>query len=128
MARPDGGRIHRASPRGYNVSEQPTTALPEDLQARLDAAGVTDQASLAAALDADPQLKADLDAFIAHQRWSHLEAWYGAFTQTRSHEDMIALWQQVPTEWYISARSASKGVGRGNPASRNGLIHYLRGA
>ena len=46
------------------TTPQPTST-PDDLQARLRAAGVTDNASLHAALERDPQLKADFEAYLA---------------------------------------------------------------
>ncbi|MDW8214147.1 MAG: hypothetical protein RMJ55_11365, partial [Roseiflexaceae bacterium] len=39
--------------------------FPASLKARLDAAGVTDAASLAAALAADPELQREFEAFLA---------------------------------------------------------------
>lgn len=83
-----------------DLSSQPS--LPDDLQARLDAAGVTDAASLAAALQRDPALAADLQAFIE----ANAEALAGggmaslvaAFVAVEDDEQMMAFWRGVPAE------------------------------
>jgi hypothetical protein len=48
-------------------------SLPDDLQARLAAAGVTDEASLQAALAADPALAADLQAYVQRSRTAPMQ-------------------------------------------------------
>ena len=63
--------------------------LPEDLKNRLLAAGVKDDASLYAALDADPDLRA------AYQRWL-FDSVTHAFATTKSREELLELSDQVP--------------------------------
>jgi hypothetical protein len=77
-------------------------AFPPALQARLNAAGVTDDASLQAALENDPSLRADFDAFF--QQNPHLaaamqmNALLQAFAAVRDSAQMMAFWRGVPTE------------------------------
>jgi tetratricopeptide (TPR) repeat protein/protein-arginine kinase activator protein McsA len=61
--------------------------LPADLQARLDAAGVTDAATLAAALDADPALRREYQAFLLD-----------ALSAIPDEEQLRALWQMIPSK------------------------------
>jgi protein-arginine kinase activator protein McsA len=61
--------------------------LPADLQARLDAAGVTDAATLAAALDADPALRREYQAFLLD-----------ALPAIPDEEQLRALWQMIPSK------------------------------
>jgi len=50
------------------------SALPAELQARLDAAGVTDEASFRRALDSDPDLRRDIEAWMqARQQREELQ-------------------------------------------------------
>ncbi|MBX2998251.1 MAG: tetratricopeptide repeat protein [Caldilineaceae bacterium] len=74
--------------------------LPEELQARLAVAGVTNEASLHAALAADPQLAADLEAF-AQQHVEELApvamlALFAQFSQADTEEEMREFWRSVP--------------------------------
>jgi protein-arginine kinase activator protein McsA len=61
--------------------------LPADLQARLDAASVTDAATLAAALDADPALRREYQAFLLD-----------ALPAIPDEEQLRALWQMIPSK------------------------------
>jgi hypothetical protein len=61
--------------------------LPAGLRARLDAAGVTDAATLAAALDADPALRREYQAFLLD-----------ALPAIPDEEQLRALWQMIPSE------------------------------
>ena len=63
--------------------------LPQDLKNRLLAAGVKDDASLYAALDADPDLRA------AYQDWL-FDGVVHAFAETKDREELLALSEQVP--------------------------------
>ncbi len=63
--------------------------LPDHLKNRLLAAGVKDNASLYAALEADPQL------YDEYHRWLFTEAVH-AFAQTRDREALVALADEVP--------------------------------
>jgi hypothetical protein len=75
-------------------------SLPADLQARLAAAGVTDDASLAAALQRDPALAADLQAFVEANAEAlavgGMAALLAAFAAVRDSEQMMAFWRSVP--------------------------------
>jgi hypothetical protein len=69
----------------------PTPPNFDDLEARLRAAGVTDEVSLRAALERDPQLAQDLFA-------AQMAAMLQAFAAVQDPEQLRALWQQVPAE------------------------------
>ncbi len=76
--------------------------LPADLQARLDAAGVTDAATLAAALAADPELRRDYEAFLIENHDAIVAAsralLLNALPQISDEQQLRALWQMVPSE------------------------------
>ncbi len=76
--------------------------LPDDLEARLRAAGAVDEASLRAALARDPQLAADLQAFLEAnpeaQAAMFMAALLQAFLAVQDADQLRALWQGVPTE------------------------------
>lgn len=76
--------------------------LPETLQVRLDAAGVTDQASLEAALNADPELKHDFVAFLAENQSAvaqvMMQQWLAQFAAAHDQSALAQFWQQVPLE------------------------------
>lgn len=69
--------------------DQPTHLT--ELQQRLAAAGVTDQDSLAAALERDPELS---QLFLRYQ----LDQWLEAFLQAGDADVLGAFWQGVPSE------------------------------
>jgi hypothetical protein len=77
-------------------------AFPPALQARLNAAGVTDDASLQAALENDPSLRADFAAFFQQNpellAAMQMNALLQAFAAVRDSEQMLAFWREVPTE------------------------------
>jgi len=80
--------------------------LPEDLKNRLLAAGVKDNASLYAALDADPNLRA------VYQDWLFNSVIH-AFADTKDREELLALSEQVPlltSQDFIS--TVQKGIDR----------------
>ncbi|RUA15346.1 MAG: hypothetical protein DSY55_06515 [Clostridia bacterium] len=66
-----------------------TSPLPEDLKNRLLAAGVKDDATLHAALDADPQLRMD------YEQWLLNETIY-TFAKAENREALADLARQVP--------------------------------
>ncbi|HHW87406.1 MAG TPA: hypothetical protein GX400_14510, partial [Chloroflexi bacterium] len=76
--------------------------LPPALRARLDAAGVHDDATFQAALAADAQLRAEFEAFLrANPEMSaaaQMNTLLQAFAQVRDGEQMLAFWRGVPTE------------------------------
>lgn len=78
------------------MSENVPLELPADLQARLDAAGVTDQASLMAALQSDPILRADFQAFIAAHQEELFQLVWQAFVNVSSLEELRELASQSP--------------------------------
>ena len=63
--------------------------LPDDLKNRLLAAGVKNESTLYAALEADPQL------FDDYHRWLFNEAIH-AFAQTKDRQALVALTEEVP--------------------------------
>ncbi|NWG20907.1 MAG: hypothetical protein HXY39_11355, partial [Chloroflexi bacterium] len=76
--------------------------LPADLQARLDAAGVTDAATLAAALDADPELRREYQAFLEANHDAIVAAnraiLLDALPAIPDVQQLRALWQMIPSE------------------------------
>ncbi|NUQ39297.1 MAG: hypothetical protein HUU23_16265, partial [Caldilineales bacterium] len=75
-------------------------SMPDDMQARLAAAGVTDEASLQAALAADPALAADLQTFLEGAVEALPEmgvmALLAAFAQAENRQQMMEFWRGVP--------------------------------
>jgi tetratricopeptide (TPR) repeat protein len=80
------------------MSRAPFSDLPADLKARLEAVGVTDEASLWRALDADTALKADVEAFLRDQRAQFIEQLLAAFLAVSDSAALAEFWQQVPLE------------------------------
>lgn len=82
--------------------DQPTPTQPADLPARLEAAGVVDEATLQAALTADPQLAADFAAFLQANpellAEQEMNALLQAFAQVPDSEAMQEFWRKVPSE------------------------------
>jgi tetratricopeptide (TPR) repeat protein len=81
----------------------PGPSIPPELQARLAAAGVTDDASLHAALEHDPDLRAAFEQWLSSQNpeammQATMAALLNAFVQVQNAEQMVAFWQAVPTE------------------------------
>ncbi len=76
--------------------------FPPALQARLDAAGVTDDAAFQAALDADPHLRADFETFLRENpellAAMQMNALVQAFAGVGNADDMLAFWRTVPSE------------------------------
>lgn len=78
------------------MNDNNSLELPPALQVRLDAAGVTDEASLMAALEADPQLRSDFQAFVAGHQQEIFQAVWHEFVTVDSLEDLQFLVQQSP--------------------------------
>lgn len=78
------------------MRENEPLELPADLQARLDAAGVIDQASLMAALESDPVLRADFQAFIAAHQEQLFQLVWQAFVNVASLKELRELVSQSP--------------------------------
>lgn len=76
--------------------------LPPDLQARLAAAGVSDAATLAAALAADPALRRAYAAFLADNHDAIAAAnraiLLDALPRIPDEQQLRALWQMVPSD------------------------------
>jgi hypothetical protein len=76
-------------------------AIPQplaDLQARLAAAGVTDEASLRAALAADPELRAAVEAAMVQQQPSLLSWLIQRLLAVSSGDELLAFWRELPVE------------------------------
>jgi tetratricopeptide (TPR) repeat protein len=73
-------------------------SLPPELQARLAAAGVTDAASFLAALAADPELRAGVEAFVAQQHRARLSRLVQRLLAVSSGEELLAFWRELPAE------------------------------
>ncbi len=78
------------------MSEHKPLDLPPELQARLDAAGVTDEAGLMAALQADPQLRTDFQTFVAAHQEEIFQAVWHEFVMVNNLEELQILAQQSP--------------------------------
>ncbi len=76
--------------------------LPDDLRLRLEAAGVTDGASLQDALDSNPELRAELETFIDENRplvaQAILQSRFEEFVAAQDSDALWAVWQQVPAD------------------------------
>ncbi len=97
----NGGRIAVTASTLSTLSHmQPDNAraLPPELQAHLDAAGVVDDASLEAAPNNDPQLKADLLAHVQNDSAMQLQALARAFVDVVTPEALQVLYRNVPSE------------------------------
>ncbi len=104
-------------------------ALPADLKARLDTAGVTDEASLQQALDADPALKRDFEAFAAA---AMLQRLLETFLAVPNFDGLVQFWQQVPLELedpFIAAVEQQIGLAeqQGNTELARALQQRLEG-
>ena len=78
------------------MSEPMPIELPPDLKARLDAAGVKDDASLQRALEADPALKRDFEAFIQASSERLIGALVDGLQTLPGDEALGEFWRQVP--------------------------------
>ncbi|GAB4212217.1 MAG: hypothetical protein OHK0022_47740 [Roseiflexaceae bacterium] len=76
--------------------------LPDDLRLRLEAAGVTDSSTLQEALEADPMLRSELEAFIDANRplvaQAILQSRFEEFVAAQDSAALWAVWQQVPAD------------------------------
>ncbi|HEU4323108.1 MAG TPA: hypothetical protein VFS21_08140 [Roseiflexaceae bacterium] len=76
--------------------------LPDDLRLRLEAAGVTDGASLQQVLDANPELRSELETFIDENRpliaQAILQSRFEEFVAAQDSAGLWAVWQQVPAD------------------------------
>jgi tetratricopeptide (TPR) repeat protein/protein-arginine kinase activator protein McsA len=86
-------------PEWLTTSEEgETLSLPPEIQARLAAAGVTDAASFLAALAADPELRAGVEAFVAQQHRARLSRLVQRLLAVSSGEELLAFWRELPAE------------------------------
>jgi hypothetical protein len=100
-------------------------AIPQplaDLQARLAAAGVTDEASLRAALAADPELRAAVEAAMVQQQPSLLSRLIQRLLAVSSGEELLAFWRELPAELEeplaAAAEEAARQSGQAGDAAR----------
>ena len=124
----DGLRRLRAE---QSESESPFPQLPADLQARLDAVGVTDHESLRRALDADPDLKRDYLAFLETNQEQITQAWMAqllaAFLAVPGSAALAEFWQQVPSEMEDAFLAAvEQSIARAEQHGENDLAAALR--
>ena len=86
-------------PEWLTTSEEgETLSLPPEIQARLAAAGVTDAASFLAALAADPELRAGVEAFVAQQHRARLSRLVQRLLAVSSGDELLAFWRELPAE------------------------------
>ncbi|MDL1898432.1 NACHT domain-containing protein, partial [Anaerolineae bacterium CFX7] len=97
-----------------SMDENSPLALPPELKARLDAAGVTDEESLQAALERDPELRAQYETFLNEHRDEifalQMAALLTAFAQTENDAQIVEFWNQVPREWKQPFLDAAQNV------------------
>jgi len=100
-------------------------AIPQplaDLQARLAAAGVTDEASLRAALAADPELRAAVEAAMVQQQPSLLSWLIQRLLAVSSGDELLAFWRELPVELEeplaAAAEEAARQSGQAGDAAR----------
>jgi tetratricopeptide (TPR) repeat protein len=105
-------------------------AIPQplaDLQARLAAAGVTDEASLRAALAADPELRAAVEAAMVQQQPSLLSWLIQRLLAVSSGEELLAFWRELPAELDEPlAAAAEEAARRARQAGDAALAQALR--
>jgi len=96
------------------MDENSPLALPPELKARLDAAGVTDDEPLRAALERDPELRAAYENFLNEHRDEifalQMAALLTALAQTENDEQIVEFWSQVPREWEQPFLDAAQNV------------------
>ncbi len=78
--------------------DQPAPALPADLQARLAAAGVTDEASFQRALTTDPELARAYQEYVAANPQLLIQSLIGALLQVGDSQALLDFWQRLPAE------------------------------
>ncbi len=116
-------------PPGWLIApeEGETLALPPDLQARLAAAGVTDEDSLLAALAADPELRAAVEAVMAQQHQALLNQLIQRLLAVSSGEELLAFWRELPAELEEPlAAAAEEAARRARQAGDAALAQALR--
>jgi hypothetical protein len=97
-------------------------SLPPELQARLAAAGVTDAASFLAALAADPELRAAVEAAMAQQQQALLSQLVQRLLAVSSGDELLAFWRELPVELEeplaAAAEEAARQSGQAGDAAR----------
>lgn len=111
------------------MSDLSLSDLPADLQAQLAAVGVTDTTMLQAALDAEPALRHELEAFLATNQLASL---LGSFAAVANPEELAAFWQHVPLELEdpfiaIVEQQIAQDEEEGDNEVANGLRQRLEG-
>jgi protein-arginine kinase activator protein McsA len=116
-------------PPGWLIApeEGETLSLPPELQARLAAAGVTDEASFLAALAADPELRAAVEAAMAQQQQALLSQLVQRLLAVSSGEELLAFWRELPAELDEPlAAAAEEAARRARQAGDAALAQALR--
>jgi tetratricopeptide (TPR) repeat protein/protein-arginine kinase activator protein McsA len=107
--------------------EGETPSLPPDLQARLAAAGVTVEDSFLAALAADPELRAAVEAAMAQQHQALLDQLIQRLLAVSSGEELLAFWRELPAELDEPlAAAAEEAARRARQAGDAALAQALR--
>ena len=103
--------------------------LPAELQAQLAAVGVTDDTMLQAALDIEPGLRRELEAFLATNQ---LASMLGAFAAVSNPGELAAFWQHVPVDLEdpfiaLVEEQLAQGEQDGEPEADDGMRQRLQG-
>lgn len=111
------------------MSDPSFSDLPADLQAQLAAVGVTDDSMLQAALDVEPQLRRELEAFLATNQLANL---LGAFAAVSNSDELASFWQHLPSELEdpfiaIVEEQAAQYEQEGDTEAADGLRQRLEG-
>lgn len=104
--------------------------LPPGLQAKLAARGVTDDAGLLAAMQADTALRAEIQTFLAQNQEQIVQILLEDVMGVKSDEELVALAERAPFILESSfletlARLMAAAQGRGDSAAANGLAQRL---
>ena len=116
-------------PPGWLIApeEGETPSLPPDLQARLAATGVTVEDSFLAALAADPELRAAVEAAMAQQHQALLDQLVQRLLAVSSGEELLAFWRELPAELDEPlAAAAEEAARRARQAGDAALAQALR--
>lgn len=106
--------------------------LPADIQVRLDAAGVTDHATLMQALQADAALRADFESVVRIHQEQIFQATWHEFTSASHLDELRELAQQTPfilEDGFLAAveQEIQRTVHAGQPLVADGLRQRLEG-
>ena len=110
-------------PEWLTTSEEgETLSLPPEIQARLAATGVTVEDSFLAALAADPELRAAVEAAMAQQQQALLSQLVQRLLAVSSGDELLAFWRELPVELEeplaAAAEEAARQSGQAGDAAR----------